>query len=101
MPKTFVIVWRYLVPEDHRAPFEAAYGSDGVWARLFAQSPHYLGTELLGGGPGEYVTIDRWDAEAEASSFIAAHRTEYDRIDRACADLTEAEVLLFRGSRIG
>ena len=57
----FVIIWRYRVAEARRRDFEAAYGPDGDWARLFRQAPGFGGTELLSEGRGRYVTIDRWD----------------------------------------
>ena len=86
----FAVLWRYRVAPERRAAFEEAYGPDGVWVQLFRQANAYLGTELLKGGDG-YLTIDRWSDEAAYRAFLAAHRTDYDRIDDACAGLTEDE----------
>ena len=95
-PKYFV-VWRYRVDPAQRAKFEKAYGTNGEWAKFFAQSPAWLGTELLKDDEraGEYLTIDRWECEEAYSGFLADHEGEYDRIDRRC------EALTFSESRVG
>ena len=43
----FVVVWQFEIAEEKVPDFEAAYGSEGAWAKLFRSSPKYLGTELL------------------------------------------------------
>ena len=116
------ILWRYRVKPEHREAFEAAYGPDGDWARLFRRHEHYLGTELLsqpnrhpragphqsttligtqGGDPAEddestldYLTIDRWRSEADFADFMAAHRADYEDLDAATEGWTEEEVKL-------
>lgn len=88
------ILWRYRVKPEHRAAFEAAYGPDGDWARLFRRHEHYLGTELLRGGEGDYLTIDRWRSEADFADFMAANRADYDALDAATEGWTEEEVRL-------
>ena len=45
--RMFVVVWQFEVAEEKVTAFEAAYGPEGAWARLFCTSPDYLGTELL------------------------------------------------------
>ncbi|GAA1959681.1 hypothetical protein [Microbacterium deminutum] len=100
MPTPFVIVWRYRVALDHRTEFEAAYGASGPWVQLFERSRHYLGTDLVVGEQGDYLTIDRWDSEDEATAFLTANRAEYDEIESRCADLTETEDLVLRGTMV-
>ena len=104
------ILWRYRVKPEHRDAFEATYGPDGDWARLFRRHEHYLGTELLrsavtrhpraGGDPApnettlEYLTIDRWRSEADFADFMTTHRADYEALDAATEGWTEEEVRL-------
>ncbi len=89
----FVIVWQFEVAEEKIAAFEAAYGSDGSWAKLFRTSPQYRGTELLRDAyvPGGYVTIDRWASEEDFRAFRKEHDKEYEALDRACDAVTARE----------
>ncbi len=93
----FVVVWQFEVAEEKLAAFEAAYLPDGAWAKLFATSPEYRGTELLRDAyiPGAYLTIDRWNSEEAFRAFRKEHDTQYEALDRACDSLTSSE------SRIG
>lgn len=91
----FVYIWTYEVTPENVPAFERLYGRDGDWARLFAQSPAYVGTELLrdldGGG---YLTIDRWVDEKSHTAFVAGHRDEVERLDSAGERLTANETLI-------
>ena len=89
----FVVIWRFEVDAAHVAAFEAAYGPDGDWARLFRASSGYLGTELLrdAEAPGTYLTIDRWSSEDAFRAFRADHDAAYAALDRACEALTRSE----------
>jgi heme-degrading monooxygenase HmoA len=89
----FVILWQFDIAEDKIVGFEAAYGSHGSWATLFARSSEYQGTELLKDAyvPGRYVTIDRWQSEDAFRAFRAQYDSEYETLDRACDSLTAAE----------
>lgn len=89
----FVILWQFDIAEEQLAAFEAAYGSKGSWAELFAHSPDYLGTELLRDAyvPGRYLTIDRWESEEAFRAFRAQHDADYEALDRASDPLTAAE----------
>jgi heme-degrading monooxygenase HmoA len=89
----FVVVWQFEIGEDKIAGFEAAYGPEGAWAKLFRTSPSYLGTELLRDAfiPGSYLTIDRWASEAEFRAFRKEHDQDYEVLDRACDSLTSRE----------
>jgi len=88
-----VIVWRFEPATGHEAEFRRAYGRDGDWARLFARTPGYLGTELLRerGETGGWLTIDRWRSVADHESFARAHAAEYAALDRRCEELTARE----------
>ena len=94
----FVILWRFQPASGREREFERAYGPDGDWARFFRTGPGYLGTDLLRGGDGAYITIDRWTDEASYEGFRLSHRTRYEEIDRACEELTDEEMLLGRFS---
>ena len=89
----FVVVWQFEVAEDQVAGFEAAYGPDGSWAKLFRNSPSYQGTELLRDAyvPGRYLTIDRWASEDDFRAFRKDHDQDYETLDRACDALTSHE----------
>jgi heme-degrading monooxygenase HmoA len=89
----FVVVWRFEVADSSAAAFEAAYGPDGAWAKLFRSSPRYLGTELLRDAyvPGAYLTIDRWASEDDFRAFRKDHDAEYEALDRTCDALTSGE----------
>lgn len=89
----FVVIWQFEVAEEKIAGFEAAYGSEGEWARLFRTSPSYLGTELLRDAyvPGAYLTIDRWTSEADFRAFRKTHDADYEVLDRQCDALTSRE----------
>lgn len=43
----FVVVWEFRVRPGQEAEFEARYGPDGDWARLFRLGEGYGGTVLL------------------------------------------------------
>jgi hypothetical protein len=96
----FLRVWLYRVDEPNRARFEQIYGPDGEWARLFSLGDFYLGTELLRGEPGKYLTIDRWRDEADWQRFMEGNGDSYRALDRACENLTadESEVGAFSRS---
>lgn len=89
----FVVVWQFEIAEEKVAAFEAAYGAEGAWARLFCASPDYRGTELLRDAfiPGSYLTIDRWTSEEAFRAFRKDHDAEYETIDRSCDALTSRE----------
>jgi hypothetical protein len=87
----FVRIWLYSVEGPNRPRFEEAYGPQGDWARLFASSDLYLGTELLAGEQGKYLTIDRWRREDDWRAFIDRNGDSYRALDRQCEDLTADE----------
>ena len=87
----FAIIWRFEIREAHRAEFEAAYGPTGDWARLFARSGGFRGTELLRAEDGSYLTLDVWRARADFDAFLAEHRADYDALDRRTEAWTRAE----------
>lgn len=89
----FVVVWQFEIAEEKIAAFEAAYGPDGAWSQLFRTSPQYAGTELLRDAyvPGSYLTIDRWQSEADFRAFRKEHDAAYEALDRNSDSLTAKE----------
>jgi heme-degrading monooxygenase HmoA len=89
----FIVIWQFEIAEVNIAAFEAAYSPKGAWARLFAASPEYHGTELLRDAyiPGSYLTLDRWTSEEAFRAFRKEHDSEYEALDRACDPLTSSE----------
>jgi heme-degrading monooxygenase HmoA len=89
----FVVVWQFEIAEENVAAFEAAYGPQGAWAKLFRTSPDYKGTELLRDAyiPGSYLTIDRWASEEAFRAFRKDHDADYESLDRASDSLTSRE----------
>ena len=89
----FVVIWQFEIAEDKIAAFEAAYGPEGAWAKLFRLSPDYRGTELLRDAyvQGNYLTIDRWQSEEAFRAFRKEHDAAYEAVDRSCDDLTASE----------
>jgi hypothetical protein len=87
------VVWGFVVREGCLEAFLRAYGPDGDWARLFARHDGFRGTTLLRdvARPRVYRTVDAWDSVAHRAAMLERDRAGYDRLDAACADLTESE----------
>lgn len=92
MPR-FAYVWEYRVRRGRRAEFEAAYGPQGDWVRLFRGAPGYERTDLLrDAADGErYLTVDHWRSRADFDAFRARRGAEFEALDARCAELTESE----------
>jgi hypothetical protein len=93
----FVRIWRFTVSGADREGFEKAYGEQGDWARLFARSPHFRGTELLRdcdryeADELAYITVDRWREQGDWSLFLEEHGDDYRALDLECEALTVGE----------
>lgn len=85
------LVWRFEVREAERGAFEQAYGPEGAWARLFARSDGFCGTELFRAEDGSYLTLDVWRTRSDFEAFLAAHRADYEALDRETEALTRCE----------
>jgi heme-degrading monooxygenase HmoA len=85
----FVLAYRYRAAPPTEATFVETYGPDGPWARLFAQTPGYRGTELMRSEeePSTYLVLDRWDTRASHAVFMATHGPAYETFDRECESL--------------
>jgi len=85
------LVWRYEVKEEARDAFEATYAPTGAWARLFARAEGFRGTELFRARDGSYLTLDVWRTRDDLDAFMAAHRADYDALDRSTEGWTRSE----------
>jgi len=93
MTARYTYVWEFTVPEKSRDGFEAHYGPDGSWVRLFREHAGYIETLLLQdhADPRRYVTIDRWASREAYDGFRSACSETYERLDRQCEGLATEE----------
>ena len=86
-------VWEYDVAEAAMADVERVYGADGAWARLFATTDGFEGTELFVSlsSPGHYLSVDRFRDDASWHRFLAEQRAAYAALDAETSALTLAE----------
>lgn len=92
MPR-YVYIWEFEVSADRRDAFVRHYGPNGTWAQLFRRAEGYIETLLLEDrqAPSRFLTVDRWvDSDAHAA-FLEQHPLDYERLDRLCESLTDAE----------
>jgi heme-degrading monooxygenase HmoA len=89
----FVTLWEFEVKSGSEELFEAAYGPEGLWVRLFRRDKRYLGTRLLRdvGASRVYVTIDTWESRAAYEEFREKYAVVYAELDQECSGLTVAE----------
>jgi heme-degrading monooxygenase HmoA len=89
----YATLWEFMVAAGRQPEFEAHYGPEGSWARLFRRADGYLGSELLRdrADPLHYLTIDRWRTRDAWLAFRREHAAEYERLDREFAALTTRE----------
>lgn len=93
MSRAFAQIWRYRVRPGRQSEFEARYGPNGDWARLFARASGYRSTELLRdrADPLGYATIDRWESERAYRAFHEQHEQAYRDLDALCGALMDVE----------
>ena len=80
---THARVWKFRPPAGREAEFEQAYCGTGNWARLFEQASGYLGTMLMRPceDGGWWLTIDRWETEAQFQAFRDDFGVQYRGLD--------------------
>ena len=96
------IVWEFVVKPEAVDRFIDVYAADGRWAALFRKHHGYEGTTLLRDVASElrFVTIDRWDSEADFDRMRREAAEEYARLDQECAGFTVSETLLGKFRRV-
>ena len=91
----FVTVWKFVPRPEHLARFEAAYGPEGEWARLFRRAEGYLGTTVLRSEDGSsFLLGDKWSTRTHFENFKRDASDEYVLLDIACEQLTLEETHL-------
>jgi heme-degrading monooxygenase HmoA len=87
------IVWEFVVKDEAVSAFLQAYGAHGEWVALFRQHAGYGGTSLLQDTttPGRFLTIDRWETEAQFNQMHQASQQEYSRLDVLFGNWTVSE----------
>lgn len=88
------VIWTFVVKPQAVERFKSAYGPEGEWSRLFEEYPGYRGTTLACDtlNPCRFVTVDRWDTEANYLHMQGAAAVEYARLDETFAGWTDSEV---------
>jgi hypothetical protein len=89
----FVTLWEFEVKSGSEELFEATYGPEGLWVKLFRRHKRYLGTRLLRdvGVARVYVTIDTWESREAYREFLEKYAAEYEKLDRECETMTVRE----------
>lgn len=88
----YIVIWEYETRPGSELAFEQLYGPAGAWVELFREYRGYLSTELLRDErPQRYVTIDRWESEADYLAFLADAAPRYADIDAIGDTLTAEE----------
>ena len=98
----YVITWRYRVKPDRVEEFRKEYGPDGSWAKLFQRGDGYVKTDLLPSktDPFAFTTVDYWTTQEAFDNFKAAHREEYESLDREFTQLTIREERIRRAPTV-
>jgi heme-degrading monooxygenase HmoA len=99
---TYMVIWEFRVRPGMDTVFEAMYGVNGEWVRLFERSAEFVGTELSldKEKPGRYLTIDFWSSREAYEQFRNQHAAEYKVIDAKCEGFTEMEKEIGRFERL-
>lgn len=90
---TCEIVWEFRAQPERIAAFEAAYGPEGIWAKLFRTAEGFIETLLLKDGEvaGRYLTVDRWTSAEAFEAFRRDRKQDYERLDRELEGLCAEE----------
>jgi len=89
----YVYMWQYEVKKEFIEKFKNNYGPIGKWNEFFNKSDCFLKTELLVDeqNEGKFITIDYWLSKETYLEFITKNKTDYDIIDKQCAEYTQTE----------
>ena len=92
----YIIVWKYEVDQALRQEFEAEYGPNGAWSRLFGVSDGYLDSLLHADADrrSTYLLIDRWRDQESYDAFKAEYGVAYNKQSRAFERLYVKEELV-------
>jgi quinol monooxygenase YgiN len=90
---SFSYVWEFIVNPEHLGAFEAAYGPDGEWVKLFGQDPDYIRTDLHRDVRNQhrFICVDHWKTQQACMSFRERYRKQYDALDKQFQQYTVDE----------
>jgi heme-degrading monooxygenase HmoA len=93
---THARVWKFRPPAGSEEDFQQAYSGTGNWARLFEQAAGYRGTILLRPDDrgGWWLTIDRWESEADFEAFQRDFGIQYRGLDEELEGVAGEEVFV-------
>jgi heme-degrading monooxygenase HmoA len=89
----YCYIWEFIVSHDFIKAFEAAYGPDGEWVRLFKRGKGYIRTDLIRdcSEPTRYLTIDYWESRETCNAFREQFQDEFAALDTRCEQYTSHE----------
>ncbi len=89
-------IWQYDVKPECIDEFREAYGPKGVWYDYYAQSEHYLGTDLYEDDKvqGRFITIDYFSNGSAREDLISNKSTEFQKIDDQWEHATQEEFFI-------
>ena len=92
----FVYVWEFIVRDEQIENFSRIYGPTGDWVQLFSRSADYVRTELCQdmNRPQRFMTYDYWTSKESCDQFKQQYKTEFEALDKHCANLTNTENFL-------
>ena len=95
-PHRHVSIWEYRVKPENDGRFRDRYGPHGAWVRLFRRAEGHIATRLYRDreDPQRYITVDVWVSKAATQRFRKRFSSEYDALDKLCAELIEHEACL-------
>src|SRR5215213_4190462 len=96
----FIRIWQFRVPLDNADEFQAIYGPEGDWARLFRREVGLLRSTTH---PNIFISIDRWVSPEAWAAFLRSWGADYTGLDQRCERLTvsEGEIGSFRSAGVG
>jgi heme-degrading monooxygenase HmoA len=99
MSDMFVRIWEYTVPRDSVEVFTRVYGPSGDWVQLFSRATGYVGTELCRSAdrPDQFVTVDRWNSDANWTTFLDQWGAQYQTLDASLEGLATLERPVLEG----
>ena len=76
-------IWKFKPPAGREQEFSEAYDGSGRWAELFGRANGYRGSKLFrpAEAGGWWLTIDRWDSEADFQAFQDNLGDDYRALD--------------------
>jgi hypothetical protein len=90
----YCYIWSFAIRPEYVKEFQAAYGPDGDWARLFRSDPEYVRTILLADreDAARFLTLDFWSSCEACASFRLRFSSQFEALDNSFERFTTEEV---------